>query len=124
MGRKRKYEFTEEDKKRIEEEVKEQIRKERIIEAHKARIEVISDILERVITRSRYDLIRLDNKFIFELYRYFINNSDLTDSEKDRIDYNFVNDYLFIGRTGIPEGTDLIEITNKMRESLKKYRES
>lgn len=124
MARKKKINgFTEEEWKRIEEEAMENVRKERIIEAHKARVEIIPELLEAAFYKNRL-FGHLDFKFILNLYKFLINNSDLTEEEKDHIEFLFAEDYLFVGRGGVPEGVSLQELINEMRKALKPYRET
>jgi len=115
--------FTEEEWKRIKEEAYEQVRKDRIIDAHKARVEIIPELLQSCLYKSRLNG-RLDAKFIINLYKFLINNSDLTEEEKDHIEFLFAEDYLFVGGGGIPEGINLQELIDEMRKALKPYRET
>ena len=122
MAKKKKINgFTEEEWKKIEEEAYERVRKDRIIEAHKARVEIIPELLETCLYKSRL-VGRLDNKFIWKLYEFFINNSDLTEEEKDHIEFLFAEDYLFVGRGGVPEGINLQELIDNVRKSMKSFR--
>lgn len=115
--------FTEEEWKRIEEEAYERVRKDRIIEAHKARVEIIPELLQSCLYKSRL-IGHLDGKFILNLYQFLINTSDLSEEEKDHIEFLFAEDYLFVGRDGVPEGVSLQELIDEMRKALKPYRET
>ena len=124
MAKKKKINgFTEEEWKRIEEEAYEQVRKDRIIEAHKARIEIIPELLQNCLYKNRL-IGHLDGKFIINLYKFLINNSNLTEEEKDHIEFLFAEDYLFVGRDGVPEGVSLQELIDEMRKALKLCRET
>lgn len=115
--------FTEEEWKRIEEEAMENVRKDRIIEAHKARVEIIPELLQSCLYKSRL-IGHLDGKFILNLYKFLINNSDLSEEEKDHIEFLFAEDYLFVGRDGVPESVNLQELIDEMRKGLKLCRET
>lgn len=124
MAKKKKINgFTEEEWKRIEEEAYERVRKDRIIEAHQERVNIIPELLQQCLYKSRL-VGSLDRKFILNLYKFLINNSDLTEEEKDHIEFLFAEDYLFVGRGGVPEGISLQELIDKMRKALKPYRET
>ncbi len=124
MSRKKKFNgFTKEEIELIKKKAEENVRRERIIQCHKGRVDIIPELLRMCITKQRWTGY-LDSKFIFELYKYLINNSDLTEDEKSDIEYTFATDYLFTCNRGVSEGTDIGKMISDMREYLKKYRES
>ena len=122
MAKKKWNGFTEEEMRKINEEVEERIRKERVLRSKKAMNDFIPEILRLGITKYKYE--DLGGKFLMDLYKYFINYQDLSEDDKNMIEYTFASDFLFVGSRGIPEGTDISSIITNIRKGLKTYRES
>lgn len=114
--------FTEEEQKEIERQVKEKIEAERIIKSRKARTDIIPELLKTVLYKFEYG--DLDFKFVMELYRFFINYEDLSEENRDHIEFLFAEDFLFLGARGVPEGFDISSAITKNRDALKGYRET
>ena len=123
MGRKKKFNgFTEQERQRIKEEVEERVRKERELEARQGRVDVIQDIIRTTLKKHRIER-KLDFKFIMNLYKFLINNSDLSEAEKDHVEFLVAEDIIFIGTNGLPEDVDISQVINDLRNGLKTYRE-
>lgn len=114
--------FTEEEQKEIERQVKEKIEAERIIKAREARVDIIPDLLKSALYQFKYG--DLDFKFVMELYRFLINYEDLSEENKDHIEFLFAEDCLFLGARGVPKALDISSAITKNRDVLKKYREA
>lgn len=114
--------FTEEEQKEIERQVKEKIEAERIIKARKARVDIIPELLKSALYQFKYG--DLDFKFVMELYRFLINYEELSEENKDHIEFLFAEDLLFLGARGVPEGFDISSAITKNRDVLKNYRET
>lgn len=114
--------FTEEEQKEIERQVKEKIEAERTIKARKARVDIIPELLKSALHQFKYG--DLDFKFVMELYRFLINYEDLSEENKDHIEFLFAEDFLFLGARGVPEEFNISSAITKNRDALKKYREA
>lgn len=123
MARSKKFDdYSEEVQREFDERVKQKLREEREIRYHQGRIETVRELLRYAITMYKWEM-KLDLKFVLELYRFLINNSDLTEADKDDIEYDFAENLIFVGTNGLPAGTNISEKINEVRNDIKKYRD-